>query len=63
MSAVQNWVDATGLQEMLDCGWTEVDRYLATDDGRMVVRLRNHLGGETFRSLRDGAPAPQGRLW
>ena len=52
--AVQNGITSAQLAGMLTNGWQEVDRHVADDDGRTVVRLR-HRGdrSETFRSLAD----------
>ena len=52
--AVENWITSAQLAGMLANGWQEVDRHVADDDGRTVVRLR-HRGdrSETFRSLAD----------
>ena len=49
-----NWITSAQLTAMLARGWEEVDRHVADDDGRTVVRLR-HRGdrSETFRSLAD----------
>jgi hypothetical protein len=52
--AVQNWVTSAQLAGMLANGWEEVDRHVADDDGRTVVRLRHRTDrDETFRSLAD----------
>jgi hypothetical protein len=52
--AVQNWITSAQLAGMLANGWQEVDRHVADDDGRTVVRLRHRTDrDETFRSLAD----------
>lgn len=52
--AVQNWVMSAELAGMLASGWQEVERYVADDDGRTVVRLRHRTDRvETMRSLDD----------
>ncbi|MEJ7894205.1 MAG: hypothetical protein WKF94_16370 [Solirubrobacteraceae bacterium] len=52
--AVENWITSAALAGMLARGWVEVDRHVADDDGRTVVRLRHRTDRcETFRSLAD----------
>jgi hypothetical protein len=53
-SHVLNWITSAQLAGMLARGWEEVDRHVADDDGRTVVRLRHRTERvETFRSLAD----------
>ncbi len=51
---VLNWITSAQLAEMLARGWEQVNRHVADDDSRTVVRLC-HRGdrSETFRSLAD----------
>jgi len=52
---VLNWISGAELAVMLAHGLgAEVDRHVADDDGRTVVRLRHRTDrDETFRSLVD----------
>jgi len=51
---VLNWITSAELATMLGHGWLEVDRHIADDDGRTVLRLRHRTDrAETFRSLAD----------
>ena len=56
--AVLNWITSAELATMLTRGWVEVDRHIADDDGRTVLRLRHRTQhDETFRSLADADAA------
>ena len=51
---VLNWITGAELAAMRAHGWVEVERHVADDDGRTVVRLRHRTERhETFRSLAD----------